>query len=616
MTINKILLTEALNITDGQSIITAIEKGMIPGVKKSVFFDGADPKKYSTVVSDMDKLVTQVKQKSNANNFIQFFLFVMKKIPHYYVVKSNINNIGDWLDSVVAYFAHKGKQEFKTNPEYKKKLQDYENSTMEPKEDKAFEQWINKKFAAKAHVKDKSKELITIYSGEGWTVVNPLTFAAAKESAGMNNRKAEWCTSATPSLYNSYTENGTNKLFIIKNPTKNVMFQMDFGSGGTNFKREDDTSAYFSDFNKLNPPDDLLKAIKDKNGKSLFDIFSKIKKREELGLGTIEQMNNGWSKRKLSKGDFKNIKELEAFYKEMKLEKEIDSDAEGDFECFEIKKNNKLFYFLNFTNKSLNIILQKVGNKLVKKSLSTLLNAKEEIVPRELIKMAVPNTKDEDFAKSSKSSESSEINEIKKYDNIVQLSKDVSVIEFNAFKKSIQQSGYYFNVNNFIRINKGYIQYISIRDNKDIGIMIYYKDGKLMEMPLEKQGMSFFPWLLSYPRDIYVKDLKETIMKDIKILNPSKSILDKFSAYKRVADFKFDTKTEIGEVKISGIIFNKKNIDEIFPDFRSWYMITIEGDYIFPYKKIHPDLKIKINDKELLKNLKDLIYLFTNHINL
>jgi len=291
MNIINFLLTEAADLTDGEKILKAFEKGMIPGVKKKVFFkETPGTLKYTekSFIKVLKHLVEEVTAANFGNNYNAAMFLILKKAGNYSTLFHLLgrSDFHDWLDSVKAYFNNRNKQEAKNEEGYRKRFEAFVTSPYHYDNDKRFEQWVNEKFAQKATIKDESKEIQTVYpkDAEGWEVLIPKTFAAAKKLACMRNRKASWCTSATVNMFKEYTKKD-NPLYIIRNEKKNIMFQMDWGTkgmwSGANFKNERDMPVKVQDFIKHNPPDALTKKLKNKKGKTLFDFLEEASPKDK-----------------------------------------------------------------------------------------------------------------------------------------------------------------------------------------------------------------------------------------------------------------------------------------------------------------------------------------------
>lgn len=284
----KELLNEAVQLNTGKDLLNAMKKGQIQGVSFKNFFKeaisrDATQKFYDGQVTKfLQSFLSIFKNKNLGNNFNNAIMLALKKIGtwHNLLYFFNDLNIAEWADVFVLYYANKNKQLFKTDEEAKKYLENFESgkfnsSSNLDKWDKHFESWMIKTFAKSASIKDK-KELGNIYSDKGWEVYTPSTYAASKKLACSLDSQARWCTASNPSTFENYTKQG--KLFIIINKEKNIMFQTDWGTGYgyPTFKNKNNKDVKVKDFFSHNPPDDLLKIIKNKKGKSIFDFHQKF----------------------------------------------------------------------------------------------------------------------------------------------------------------------------------------------------------------------------------------------------------------------------------------------------------------------------------------------------
>ena len=95
---------------------------------------------------------------------------------------------------------------------------------------KTFENEINKIFEDYAEMKsDDEYEVIYPTDSDGWEVVVPKTFGAAKYLSSFKGiGKAYWCTASHAESFKKYTKND-NKLYIIRNVKKSILYQMDWG---------------------------------------------------------------------------------------------------------------------------------------------------------------------------------------------------------------------------------------------------------------------------------------------------------------------------------------------------------------------------------------------------
>ena len=285
MNVIQLLLTEAADLSSGEKIENAIRKGMVPGVKAKLFFP-ADMKNQKAIQTILGEVQRGISSRISPNNYNAAVFLLLKKARTMKTLVARMHafdTMTEWVDILSAYFNNKNKQEVKTDPETKKRFEAFANSSLNYATDHDFEQWANKKFEKKATIKDKGKEIQIVYpkDSKGWEVAIPKTYAAAKKLACMADRKAHWCTSADLRMFKEYSKDN-NPLYIIRNDKKNIMFQMDWGyrAGYTsypNFKDEGDLSVKIDEFYKHNPPDALTKAIKNKEGKSVFSFLEKAR---------------------------------------------------------------------------------------------------------------------------------------------------------------------------------------------------------------------------------------------------------------------------------------------------------------------------------------------------
>ena len=303
------LLNESADMNTPNSIIKSIERGLVPGVKFKEFFKGPYLKNIERTESAFKRLLEKIVPVVSKDNFNRFIFLLLKKAGHIDALFTIDYPI--LIDSFKAYFNNINKKEVLTDEVVKKEFRKFASSPLNYDEMKKFEQWANEKFAQKAKMKEGEAE--TIYDKDGWKAVVPHTFAAAKQYACMNNKKAKWCTAANADYFNHYTAKGTNKLYIIFNKGKNVMFQMDFGTfGNPNFKKENDMPASFVSVRKAGVPDDLLSTIKDKDGKSVYDYIKEFKDEEKAEKKQVElNTSNKRIKKEMESWKIKKYKSLD-----------------------------------------------------------------------------------------------------------------------------------------------------------------------------------------------------------------------------------------------------------------------------------------------------------------
>lgn len=296
-----IYLKEAVDFSTPESFIKEIKKGTT-GLSPSILNKKYPEEDIGVKASALlDSLKNNLSQKVNTQpqDINSMIIFILRKFKE----QDSINQISLFLrshgadqfyDTLYAYYKNKNKKEFKEDERainLKKKFEDmkypFDNDIMS-----AFEHYCTEKFVEKANIKNDS-EIDILYNKDGWEVIVPKTFAASKKFACMNNRKAKWCTAAQSHNFNNYTRDG-NKLFIIRNKNKDVMFQMDWGdnNGYPNFMDEEDNLTEISTFIKLKPPKDMLAIIKNKDGLTLSSILDDTVKEEKF--------LDGWTKKEYS----------------------------------------------------------------------------------------------------------------------------------------------------------------------------------------------------------------------------------------------------------------------------------------------------------------------------
>ena len=402
-------MIEAVDLSTPEKIYKAFEKGMIPGVKKKVFFNREAQQKYTQkhFENSLGNFADRVKEAGfTGPNFNKAFFLTLKKLGTYQNLRAAPKKISDtdWFDTLHTYFNNRNKQEVKNDPEVAKKFQEFENRKLDDNgyaEDKGFEQWANEKFAGKAKVKDESKEIEKIYDKGGWEIVVPKTFAAASKLACMADRKAHWCTAASPAMFKSYAK-GDNKLYVIRNDAKDIMYQMDWGiepdgSYYPNFKNEFDRSAKTGEVVKKIPAE-VLDALKNpKTGKSIKDIYDEAKKKEEEKPEKDKPKpikgEEGWTVRRLTPDEAKeSLKGVKFTFgskatDELSLE-QLMSGRTGDYQDIkyveEITNGKKYYYYVDGVVKRgqyggrryVNNIFEKKGDKLIAKTAQGLARLK------------------------------------------------------------------------------------------------------------------------------------------------------------------------------------------------------------------------------------------------
>lgn len=277
----KSLLTEAVDLTTPDTILRAIERGQIIGVSKSTFLSGSTST--DSVKATLSTLISVLNDSVSAGDFNKYMMLFFQKAKTAKVLSYfDERGLNEIVDGFKSYFGNINKKEVKEKEEIKQKFDSFSKEALSIEKVKEFEQWANKSFVDKAKMKSGDAQII--YNKDGWQVIVPKTFAAAKEYACMNNRKAQWCTSASSSHYDYYTNDGTDNIYIIRSEKRDKMFQMDFGNKDKkmpNFKNESDGTATIPELKKAGVPDDLLTFLKNKEGKSIKDSIDDFKKRSD-----------------------------------------------------------------------------------------------------------------------------------------------------------------------------------------------------------------------------------------------------------------------------------------------------------------------------------------------
>lgn len=308
-------LLEGSKIETSEELLSAIEKGRIQGVSPKAFFPKEFEKKakakFVEEKSPVKLFMNKLKRAGFGDNQNKALSILLKKARDYnnfvIKIKNDILSNNDYFDVLKAYFNNWKKQEFKTNEEVQKKTNDFLKHSIDYISDKNYEHFLNKKFAKETKLKDKN-ELGLLYGpdSEGWEVYSPKTFAAASKLACMDNSKTKWCTSSNPRHFKQYTKGG-NKLYIIKNKAKKILYQMDWdvsrGVSYPNFMDADDRSLTIKTFLENKPSNGLLKFMKNpKTKETLKSIIDKFKK-ENVKTKEIIKKSGKWILEKLSAGE-------------------------------------------------------------------------------------------------------------------------------------------------------------------------------------------------------------------------------------------------------------------------------------------------------------------------
>lgn len=297
------LLLEAVDVSDGSKVIKALERGQIPGVKKKVFLNTSFTNE--NIIDTLNNVLKTVKDRVEDRDFNKYVFLLLKRADNIETLDQFYEDeLSIVLDSMTAYFKNKNKREAIEDEDTKKRFEAFESSKINLNKDKNFEQWVNDKFVEKA--KAKKDDIEEVYSDDdGWKVFAARSFPEAKKLACMGDRKATWCTAASSHFFNTYASK-EHPLYIIRNEKKNVMFQMDFGrsrSKTPNFKNEKDKSATIDEVKAAGVPSELLKSIKDPEGKSVFDTIEPVLQGKTPLTDTSSTPDNqleGWSERVFS----------------------------------------------------------------------------------------------------------------------------------------------------------------------------------------------------------------------------------------------------------------------------------------------------------------------------
>jgi hypothetical protein len=297
------LLIESVDMSTPDTIIRALERGQITGVSKNAFLPSGTSMESAKLV--LSRLISTLNNSVSANDFNRYMILFMQKAKTINVLnKFDERELREILDGFKAYFGNTNKKEVKENEEIKQRFEKFPKETLSVESVKEFEQWANTVFVEKARMKRGEAQII--YNKNGWEIIAPKTFAAAKEYACMNGRKAQWCTSAQSRHFDEYTNNGADNIYIIRNKEKDKMFQMDFGNkgeGSANFKNESDMSVSINELKKSGVPDELLATLKSKQGKSIKDSIEEFRKKgakEKRAISVKTKDLTGWENKRFS----------------------------------------------------------------------------------------------------------------------------------------------------------------------------------------------------------------------------------------------------------------------------------------------------------------------------
>lgn len=177
--------------------------------------------------------------------------------PEIYFIE-NFNN----PDSYISYFRYKPQLNKLTDEtkkrEAEKLFKDFSNETNGGGSLKYFEDHIIELFSSKKSLKkvNDDSDVEWFYKKNGWEVLSPKTFAAASKYSTTEEGKTAWCTAASKNYFDQYTNNGKNKLIILKNYNENKAYQFcdeleSNGSHTISFMNKDDISMGTHDVNDL-----------------------------------------------------------------------------------------------------------------------------------------------------------------------------------------------------------------------------------------------------------------------------------------------------------------------------------------------------------------------------
>lgn len=270
------LLLEAVDLTTGENVYRAMQRGQIPFVKFKFFFRDSNKEDVAEFIRKLNKIIIpELKRHTNNQNFNSFLMMAIRKaedLEGFNFIATSRTNILLLIDSMKAYFDNVNKKEAKENPEIRNKFEVYARTRFYTTSAREFETQINDAFIHKSKVEDRGKEIKLHYDKGGWKVYLPQTFAAAKELACMGDSKANWCTSASVDRYKDYTDNGKIPLYIIRNESRGLMYQLDFGKHKANFQNKENHPITVETALK-EIPRDVLSSIKDDEGENLFTLL-------------------------------------------------------------------------------------------------------------------------------------------------------------------------------------------------------------------------------------------------------------------------------------------------------------------------------------------------------
>lgn len=370
----KELLSEAVELNTPDTIIRAIIRGQVPGVKRREFFNREIEEQDKYIRKGLSTLIDVLNSRVSKDDFNRYMILFLQKAKIARVFGHfDERALGEMVDGFKAYFGNINKKEVKEDEEIKQRFIEFAQEKLYLNRVKEFEQWANETFVEKAKMKKDDAQII--YDKDGWQVIVPKTFAAAKEYACMNGRKAQWCTAAQSAHYDNYTNNGADDIYIIRSEKRDKMFQMDFGNKGiANFKNESDDAATISEIKKAGVPDDLLAFLKNKEGKSIKDSIDDFRKRNSKESRKIslsnKEIGTEWTNKRfasfsgLRKAFLSDTGSSEIFFidsiefpdalfdhpdnnkRKGNLEKVLSGDADKKIIFGRIQKGSEIYYYI------------------------------------------------------------------------------------------------------------------------------------------------------------------------------------------------------------------------------------------------------------------------------
>lgn len=304
-TLREELLLEAIDLSSSKTIIRAIERGQVSGVKKSLIA-GGNKDYMDGVLSDLSSGLSKLVSTDKYNRYITH---ILSHVDSMFELGATIPYLEDIVESLNTYYNNVNKKEVKEIPEIANKFNEFISLPIRELRSslvrKEFDDFVQIKLAHKVKMTDE--DVTVVYKKDGWEVVVPKTFSAAKRYACMNNRKATWCTSASLDSWGIYNN---RKIYIIRNEKEDKMYQMDFGKKGemmgTPSFNDGRNLKIKIDKVKEEIPEHVLKSIKREDGKTLHQLlFGDATEDRDEELTTDSNLSN----REIV--PFKTLKELQ-----------------------------------------------------------------------------------------------------------------------------------------------------------------------------------------------------------------------------------------------------------------------------------------------------------------